>query len=263
MRGGRGFWCLIFGICGLAGCTPPASSTADANAKAMLFAASSTTEACQRLATQLSETQKGEVKLNFASSSALANQILNGAPADLFLSAHEQWADSISDAGLAVERIDLLGNRVVMVASKDSPIEVAAPEDLKSEKIVRIAIGEWNTVPAGIYAKQALENVGLWKDVEPKLAPQANVRQALSLVELQEAEVGLVYFTDAKISEKVRIVYVFDESTHDPIRYPLLLLKNGESNSIARAYYDLLRSPAARDVFEELGFEFIASKPER
>lgn len=255
---------FILIVCLATGCSPPSQTSTPAGgtqSPVHLFAASSTTDACELLIAQFKADHPAQIKGNYASSGTLSKQILNGAPASIFLSANQEWADSVSEAGLSDRRLDLLANRVVVIVPKQSTVKLTQPDDLKSAAIQRIAIGDWESVPAGIYGKEVLHNLGLWDELERKLVPQANVRQALALVELQETDAGIVYLTDAKISDQVEVAFVFKESTHRPIYYPLLLLKSDIHHPPAEAFFDYLCSPASRTVFEKMGFEFLPDKP--
>lgn len=250
-------------ICALlplvAGCDTQVSKVAEtpisAPAEIVLFAATSTGDACQKFATDFEK--RGDVKVltSFASSGTLARQIVQGAPAHLFLSANIEWADAVQEAGLVAQRIDLLSNRIVVILHEDSKFEVQEPADLLDDRIRYIAIGETTSTPVGMYSKQALEKHGLWDKLSEKLVPTKDVRQALALVERKEVDASIVYATDAKVGTNIKVAMVFDESDHEPIRYPLLLLDS--SNSLAKELFDEMRSPAAQDTFMALGFQFL------
>lgn len=204
-----------------------------------------------------------EVKLNSDDSSKLATQIVNEAPADLFLSANEKWAEFVQAKGFAQETVALLGNRLVIVVPRGNPARVVQPQDLATPAVRRLALAG-PTVPAGIYARQALAQLNVWNELDrgKKVIEGENVRVALTYVERGEVEAGIVYATDAAVSNRVEAVYTFAADTHDPIVYPLVLLKAGEKNEAARGFYTFLRSRRAADIFQKHGFRFLAGRPE-
>ncbi|MEP7032092.1 MAG: molybdate ABC transporter substrate-binding protein, partial [Pseudolabrys sp.] len=157
-------------------------------------------------------------------------------------------------------RVNLLGNRLVLVAAKDSKLDtVAVGPDFEFAKLVgsgRIAIADVKSVPAGRYAKAALEKLGAWKAAEPKLAMAENVRATLSFVARGEAPIGIVYETDAKVEPNVKIIGVFPESSHEPVTYPVAATSANKNASVPR-YLGFLRSQAAKAIFEKYGFSFL------
>jgi molybdate transport system substrate-binding protein len=223
--------------------------------------AASTKDALQEAAAALTPNSGIEIKLNADDSSKLAAQITNDAPADLFLSANEKWAEFVRDKGFAAESTPLLGNRLVIVVPKENPAGVAKPDDLTKPGVRRVAVAG-PTVPAGIYARQALTRLNLWDELaqEKKIVAGENVRVTLTYVERGEAEAGVVYATDAGISKAVEAVYTFESRLHDPIIYPLVLLKAGEKNEGARKFYEYLQAPAASEIFQKYGFTRLGGK---
>jgi molybdate transport system substrate-binding protein len=189
--------------------------------------------------------------LSFAGSSALARQIEQGAPADLFVSADEEWMDTLERQGLLRPgtRTDLLGNRLVLVAPEES-----AARSLADLGDGRLALADPDVVPAGKYARAALEHLGQWQPVADRIAPAENVRAALALVERGEAPLGIVYATDAMASGKVRVVKTFPAASHPPIRYPIAILA-ASSDPDAAAFQAFLASPEARRIFALHGFQ--------
>ena len=210
-------------------------------------------------------TRRGGVKVvaSYAASSALAKQVEQGAPADVFLSADVDWMDYLAKRKLIVEnsRFDLLGNRLVLVATKDLRIDSVKIEpgfDLAAlAGSGRIAVGDVRAVPAGLYAKAALEKLGAWAAVEGKLAMAENVRAALVLVARGEAPLGIVYETDAMVEPGVRIVGVFPDDSHAPIVYPVAQTAGARPD--AAGYLAFLRTQAARSVFEHYGFSVLTA----
>jgi molybdate transport system substrate-binding protein len=205
-------------------------------------------------------TKKTGIKIvaSYDASSALMKQIEGGAPADVFVSADLKWMDYGLQKKLIKDdtRINLLGNELVLIATKDSKIDhvtIAPGFDLaKLAGDGRIATGDVAAVPVGIYAKAALEKLGVWASVEPKMAMAANVRAALVLVARGEAPLGIVYSTDAKVEPGVKVVGVFPEDSHDPIIYPVAATTGAKSD--ATPYLAFLRSQAAKTIFESYGF---------
>jgi len=207
--------------------------------------------------------QKGiKVVASYAASSALMKQIEQGAPADVFLSADLDWMDYGAARNLIKNdtRESLLGNRLVLIAPKDSKIDhVTIAPGFNLAALAgngRIATGDVRAVPAGLYAKAALEKLGIWSSVESKMAMAENVRAALVLVARGEAPLGIVYETDAKVDPGVKIIGVFPEDSHPPIIYPAALTKDAKPD--AAQYLTFLSTPDARAIFERYGFRALA-----
>lgn len=193
-----------------------------------------------------------------AASSALARQVEAGAPGDIFLSADEQWMDELAGKGLirASTRRDLLTNTLVLVAPEASTLRMAIVPGFPLARALgegRLATGEVDSVPAGIYAKQALQKLGVWPSVSGRIAGAANVRAALLLVEHGEAPLGIVYATDAQADHRVHVVGVFPESSHPPILYPVARLARSASPDAA-GFLAFLESPAGKAMFLARGF---------
>jgi len=226
----------------------------------LVFAAASTTNALDEIAVLFSAKGLGTVKASYASSSTLAKQIEQGAPADVFLSADQQWADYLAERKLIdpASRTNLLGNSLVLIAPADAktpPITIDKNLDLAALLgNGRLSTGDPDHVPVGIYVKQALENLGQWQKIEPKLARSASVRAALTFVEMGETPYGVVYATDAAVTKKVKVVAAFPSALHDPVVYPVALVA-GHDNPAAKAYLEFLKSPDAKQVFEKYGFK--------
>lgn len=223
------------------------------NRPVLVFVAASTRDAVREAADVFTRETGIEVKLSDGASSRLATQIAHDAPADLFLSASEEWADFLEDQGLAAETRLLLENTLVIVVPAGNPGHVARPEDLLRDDVRHVAVAG-PRVPAGVYARQALKKLGLWDALEKKVLPGDDVRQALAYVGRGEAEAGIVYATDARVTDRVRRVYEFPASAHDPIRYPLVLLATGQGKASARRFYEFLGSPRAAAIFKRCGF---------
>lgn len=235
---------------------PPAAAAKD---PVIVFAAASTTNALNEIKAAFTAKTGIEVRTNYAASSTLAKQIENGADADLFISADMKWGDYVAGKVSVVRRRDLLGNRLVIIVPADSKLELKSPADLAAETVTHVALGDPDGVPAGRYAKQALTKLDLWEQLQGKVVPAEDVRHALAYVETGAAEAGIVYATDAAISDKVKIAAAIPAELTEPVRYPLLLLKRAADGTSAAAFYDDLGSPAAAQVFEKFGFTVLAN----
>lgn len=226
--------------------------------KVVVFAAASMKNALDAINAEWSRESGNVTTVSYAASSALAKQIEQGAPADIFISADLAWMDYVADKKLieAASRSDLLGNRIVLVA----PADKAKPVDIKQGFDLvglvgdgRLAMGAVDSVPAGKYGKAALEKLGVWSSVEKKVAGAESVRAALLLVSRGEAPYGIVYQTDAAADPGVTIVGTFPEDSHPPIIYPVAILSEAKSPA-AKSYLDFLKSAKATPFFEKQGF---------
>jgi molybdate transport system substrate-binding protein len=222
------------------------------------FAAASLQDALTVIAKTFNDQTGLAVRFSFASSAVLARQIDQGAPADIFASADVEWMDWAQGRNLIKPqtRVDLLGNRLVVIAPADSKVSSIALERnalLSTIGQSRLATGEVTSVPAGIYAKAALQKLGLWNDIQPRLAEADNVRAALAFVARGEAALGIVYATDAKAEPRVKVVATFPEDTHTPIVYPFALTTVAKGEEPAR-FLSFLQTDAARTVFTSQGF---------
>lgn len=235
-----------------------ASSVARAQAADVtVFAAASLKNALDAVAADFRRETGKSVAVSYAASSALARQIEQGAPADLFISADLDWMDYLQARGLIrpETRISFLGNRVVLVA----PTDQARPIELKPGEIIgrlgsgRVAMASIHTVPAGRYGKAALESLGLWAEVSGRLAEAENVRAALVFVSRGEAPLGVVYESDARADPKVAIVARFPATSHPTIVYPAAMTVASKSGD-ARILLDALRSRRSAETFAREGF---------
>ena len=229
--------------------------------KVTVFAAASLKNALDAANAAWKAEKGGEVTASYAASSALAKQVEEGAPADLFISADLAWMDYLAERKLIKDdtRVNLLGNRLVLVAPKDKADAVEIKQGMDLAGLIgdgRIAMGEVKSVPAGKYGKAALEKLGLWSSVEGKVAGADSVRAALALVSRGEAPYGIVYQTDAAADKNVAIVGTFPEDSHPPIIYPVAILANSASTDAA-AYLDFLKSDKAKAFFTEQGFTIL------
>jgi molybdate transport system permease protein len=232
-----------------------AENEAQPKTELLVLAAASTTDALEAISANFMRLHpQVTVRTSFGASSALAKQIVAGAKADVFLSASHEWADMLDEKQFVARRRDLLGNRLVVVVPLKSPFAIAQPADLLDPAIRHLALADPQGVPAGVYARQALETLKLWQSLEPRVAVAADVRQALQFVATGAAEAGIVYASDAHADPQVRVACEFDPALSAAIRYPLVLLDRGRDNAAARDFYEFLSSPAASAVFESQGF---------
>ena len=226
-----------------------------------VFAAASTTNALTEIANIYEAAGNGKVLLSFASSSTLAKQIEQGAPADVFLSADTEWMNYLEEKNLLEpgSRSSLLSNRIVLivpVSSTAQAVTVSPQLDLTAllGKDGLLSVGDPTHVPVGKYAKAALEHLKLWPQVENKIAPAKDVRAGLALVERAESPLGIVYATDAAISDKVRVIGTFPANSHPKIDYPVAAVKNSKNNA-ALAFIKFLNTPQAKEIWAKYGFE--------
>lgn len=245
---------------GLGTLTAPRPAAADQ--PVVVFAAASLKNALDAIVASWSKETGKTATVSYAASSALAKQIEQGAPADIFISADLAWMDYVGKANLikADTRENLLGNKLVLVAPADSTVTADIKAGFDLSGLLgdgRLAVGEVNSVPAGKYAKTALTNLGLWPSVEGKLAQADNVRAALLLVSRGEAPLGIVYATDAAADKKVKIVGTFPEGSHAPIIYPVAITAASTNPDAQSLYHFLHTGPAAADFTTE-GFTVLA-----
>lgn len=221
-----------------------------------VFAAASLKTALDKIAGDWTEVTGTQVTVSYGGTPALAKQIAEGAPADIFLSASEAWMDDLATKGLIQpdSRRDLLGNSLILVAhGQAAPVTIDAQLDLSSLLAGgKLSMAMVDSVPAGQYGKEALESLGLWSKVEPSVVQSENVRAALQLVTLGEAPLGIVYASDAVAEPAVTVVGTFPEDSHAPIVYPGAL--TASAGAEAAAFLDHLGSGEARAVFQDNGF---------
>jgi molybdate transport system substrate-binding protein len=226
-----------------------------------VFAAASLKTALDAVsAAWTAETQK-KATISYAATSALAKQIEQGAPADVFFSADMDWMDYLGQKNLidTASVTKLLGNEIVLIAPKDSTVKAEIAPGFPLADLLgdgRMAIGEVKSVPAGKYGKAALESLGVWASVEGRLAQAENVRAALKLVATGEALLGIVYRTDAKAEPGVRVLGTFPASSHPPIIYPAARVAASQ-NEDAADFIVFLNSPKAADIFKAQGFTLL------
>jgi molybdate transport system substrate-binding protein len=195
------------------------------------------------------------IRFNYGGSGTLQHQIEQGAPVDLFVSAAAAQIDALQSKGLIVPktRRDIVGNTLVLIVPANSQA-IRSFKDLGDKKVALIAVGDPQSVPAGLYARQTLEHLGLLSSVEGKFVFAKDVRQVLNYVETGNADAGIVYKTDALISPRVRVVATAPANSHDLIVYPGAVIQASKSAPAAAAFLNFLAGPQARAVFEKFGF---------
>jgi molybdate transport system substrate-binding protein len=250
------FLALLVAAAGVFAAPAPAQETT-----LTVFAAASMKNALDDVDAAYTRKTGIRIVVSYAASSTLMKQIEQGAPADVFASADLDWMDYGSRKNVIRDdtRINLLGNKIVLIAPVDARIDkvtIAPGVDLAAlAGDGRITTADVRSVPVGKYAKAALEKLGIWAAVEPKMAMAENVRAALALVARGEAALGIVYATDAKVEPKVKIVGAFPDDSHPPIIYPVAATATAKPE--AADYLAFLRSPAAKAIFEKYGFTFL------
>ncbi|MCK8079507.1 MULTISPECIES: molybdate ABC transporter substrate-binding protein [unclassified Vibrio] len=225
--------------------------------KLRVYAASSMTNAVNLLVEEFEKDHSVDVIPVYASTSSLVRQIERGAPADIFISANEKWMTHLVDRKLVSSDnvTNLCENELVLISPNETSVTLDLSKGKQWAELLtneRLAVGNTMSVPAGIYAKEALETLGVWDDVKTRLAPSNNVRMALALVERSEAKLGIVYKTDALLSKEVNLVSTFPSELHTPIRYPVAKLSD---KVVAEEFYTFLKSEKAKDTLNSFGFE--------
>jgi molybdate transport system substrate-binding protein len=221
-----------------------------------VFAAASLTDALKEIAPAYEKSSGDKLIFNFAASSLLARQIIEGAPADVFFSADEAKMDALDQKNLLARetRRSLLSNSLVIVVASDSTLKINSAQDLATSVVKRLALADPQAVPAGIYSKEYLEKHNLWSAVAAKVVPTENVRAALSAVESDNIEAGMVYKTDAAISKKVKVACEIPVGEGPAISYPVAVVKEAKQPDAARKFVTYLASPSATHIFESYGF---------
>ncbi len=252
----RRLFCALLVAC--AALSAPCGYCAAAQSTSItVFGAASLTNALQDLGDAFTKETAVDVKFSFAASSALAHQIENGAPADVFFSADVDWMDYLQARNLiqAATRREAVGNRLVLIAPIDSVIALKIAPHFPLAAALgsgRLATGDPDAVPVGRYAQSALTSLGVWGEVSGRLIRADSVRSALAFVDRGEAPLGIVYETDARIDKNVRVVDVFPATSHAPIVYPVALTAN--ARPAAAKFVAFVRGPSGDAVFKAYGF---------
>lgn len=257
-----GLFMMVLVMAGCGNSNGNENKAAQSQVELTISAAASLTDAL----TEIQKTYEDEhpaikLQFNFGASGALQQQIEQGAPADLFLSAAAKNLKALVDKQLidTNQQTNLLSNELVVVVPSDSKSAISTVADLSNADIPHIAIGIPESVPAGNYAKESLTNANLWDSLQSKAVQAKDVRQVLQYVETGNADAGFVYKTDALTSDKVKIAFTVDPAAYTPIQYPIGIVKATKHSKEAEEFYTYLQSQAALDVFVKYGF----SVPER
>jgi molybdate transport system substrate-binding protein len=243
---------------------PPtvAQGNPQGNISLLVSAAASLQDALKEIAPIYQKSQPTvAVKYNFGASGALQRQIEQGAPVDVFISAATKQMSALNAKGLILQDTsrNLLGNRLASIVPKTSTLGITSTRSLASSNVKKIAVGEPRSVPVGQYSDEVFKKLGISEQVKLKLVLGNSVRNVLAAVESGNAYAGIVYVTDANVSDRVRVVELISTSLHSPIVYPIAVLKNGKNVPTARNYAKFLSSRAATTVFEKYGFTIIKS----
>lgn len=252
---------FVLAACGDGGASDSGDTATDdaaesAESTITVSAAASLTDALNDIAELFNEVQPDvQVDYNFGGSGALIQQIQQGAPADLFLSANETHFDTAIEEGYIDEEnsVDLLMNELVLVVPEGSDV-VSSLDDLTNEGTEQIAIGTPESVPAGEYSVETFESMGIYEELESKFIYAEDVRQVLNYVETENVDAGLVYRTDALTSDSVEIVDAAPEDAHAPLVYPAGMLNETENEAAQQAFYDFIQGEEASEVFTDYGF---------
>jgi len=221
-----------------------------------ISAAASLTDALTEIQQEYAKESNAILQFNFASSGSLQKQIAEGAPCDLFISASKAHMDTLEQAGLIVaeSRTDLLGNSLTLVAAAEKTDAVKDYNALTSADVTSISIGTPDSVPAGKYAQQALQNLGIWDQIQDKIVYAKDVRQVLEYVDTGNVDCGLVYKSDTVVMTSGVIVMDLPDDSHNPIVYPAALIKDSAQQEAAAKFFDFLKTDYAKGVFEKYGF---------
>jgi len=224
-----------------------------------LYAAASLNNALTEISTHYEAEKKVHIKTSFASSSTLAKQIEAGAPAEIFASADKKWMDYLDTRGLINQssRKNVLGNTLVFISPKDQVVKVKMDKTFKLAEAFtgKLCMAAVEHVPAGIYGKQALQSMAWWTSVERRVVGAEDVRSALMFVERGECTLGIVYATDAGVSQKVVIDARFPANTHEPIIYPFALTP--QASASAKDFFKYLQGDKAKSIFSRYGFNVL------
>ncbi|MGN7468773.1 molybdate ABC transporter substrate-binding protein [Brevibacillus sp. SAFN-007a] len=250
---------LMLGACSTSQTAPQAAEPAPTQqAELMVSAAASLTDALNELKTSFEAENPGTtLAFTFGSSGKLATQIAQGAPSDVFLSASQKDMDGLEEKQLIAKdtRQDFAGNALVLIAGKDSTLPIDSFEDLNQPEITHIAVGEPETVPAGRYAKESLETLNLWNALSGRLVFGSDVRQVLTFVESGNAEVGIVYSSDAAVSQNVKVLATAKPEWHKPIVYPGAVISTSKHPDAAKAFLAYLTSDKGKAILQKYGFQ--------
>lgn len=222
----------------------------------MVSAAVSLTDALYEIQTLYEEEHNVKLTYNLEGSGSLAQKIQNGAPVDVFISASQDWMDTLEEGSLidASTREDITGNKLVLITGKDSNINYTSINELKADEITQLSIGNPESVPAGKYAEQVLKNLNLLDELESKIVIGKDVRQVLTYVETGNVDLGFVYESDALSSDEIKVLATAEDGTHDPVIYPGAVLKDTKHEKEAADFLTFMASDVAQEILVKHGF---------
>jgi len=242
----------------LAGCSAGESEKSAEPVEIMVSAAASLTDALTDMKTSFEKEHESIiVTFNFGSSGKLVQQIEQGAPSDVFLSASSKDMNTLDEGALLVEgtRIDFAANELVLITNKDESFTMDSFEDIDPSTIAHFAVGEPESVPVGRYTKEVLESIGLWEPLQDKMVLGSDVRQVLTHVEMGNADLGVVYSSDAKISDKVKVLATANAEWHGPIVYPGAVVSDTKHPEEAKAFLAFLTGDEGKEILKKYGFK--------
>lgn len=253
-------WLVVFSIFLVSSCSTTNNTekkSKPSQVEITISAAASLKDALMEIKTEFQRENKQIIPLfNLGGSGALQQQIIQGAPVDVFISASKDQFDALTAKDLidSKEHVDLLSNQLVLITNKNNKGLINKFEDLDKNEIHKVAIGTPESVPAGMYAKQALKKYQIWESLQPKLVQTKDVRQVLTYVETQSVDAGIVYKTDVSISKLVKVVAISGEGFHDPIIYSAGVIHASKNKDAAIHFYEYLQSNTAQEIFKKYGF---------
>jgi len=250
-------YCIILSIFLIAtGCS---NNDKENQIEITISAAASLRDALAEIQEKFERDQGIKLLFNFGSSGALQKQIEQGAPVDYFISASVDKFQALVEQGLMVDNATqpLLGNELVLITPVDSSFHSLSFIDLIDDNVTSISIGIPQSVPAGFYSKEVLENIGIWSNVQSKIIQSKDVRQVLSYVETGNVDAGIVYYSDAITSNKIKIVDTADSNLHSPILYKMGVVKTTKFTKETQTFATFLTSPYAKEVFKKYGFKMV------
>ncbi|MCR8643748.1 molybdate ABC transporter substrate-binding protein [Paenibacillus sp. N1-5-1-14] len=257
MRKIRFIFALIIGLALVAGCSNGAKQQDEPKIELTISAAASLTDSLNEIQ-KLYEVEHPNVKLtfNFGASGSLQQQIEQGAPVDVFFSAGKKQVDALVGKNLMNRQYvaNVVNNELVAVIPSESSLQLQSAKDLSKANIQKLALGEPEAVPAGSYSKEMLVHNGLWESLNAKMVFAKDVRQVLTYVESGNVDIGFVYKTDARISNKVKVAFTAEAGSHKPIEYPIGIVEGSKHVKESQAWIQFLQSKPAQQVFEKYGF---------
>lgn len=246
---------LIACILLIVGCS--SETTKDEPIELTISAAVSLTDALEEMQEMYENEHNIKLTFNLAGSGTLAQQIQQGAPIDLFISANQNWMDTLENDNMidSSTREDMTGNNLVLITHKDSSLSYQSFEEISAEDVDEIAVGNPESVPAGGYTKDTLTSLGMWESLEDHIILAKDVRQVLTYVETGNADIGFVYESDALTSENIQIVAKAEEGLHEPIVYPVAITNDSKHPEEAQAFLDYMLSEEGQDILAKHGFK--------